>query len=93
MFTNCERDWSAGVHISRTAKEGGESVQRRHLAHAVLEQWQAAELPPPLCQSIIILVFSQDSMNVSCNEIPWHTGSAPCQAHTEKLTLFCPGLR
>lgn len=67
-------------------------VRRRHFAHAVMEQWRPAELPPPLCQSIIILVFSQDSVSVSGPAMKFHGTTANTHSHVGKLALFCPGL-
>lgn len=58
----------AGVN----AKEGG--GRRRHVAHAVIEQWRSAVLPPPLCQSVIILVFSQHFTSVP---LQWNSKADP----------------
>lgn len=71
--------------MQRGRGRGG--VRRRHLAHAVMQQWRLAELPPPLCQSIIILVFSQDSMSVPGPAMKFHSRSV--RHHSEHALTCC----
>lgn len=63
-------------------QRGQGGVLRRHFAHAVMEQWPLAELPHPLCESVMILAL----VHVPKPAMKFHVRSV---RHRAEHTLRC----